>query len=65
MTRNVAFVLALTLGAPVLAFVAAIADAGASPSLISSSLTFVVVLAAGIAMVLEIRRLADQDAGAH
>ncbi len=40
------------------------AAAGANPSLISSGVTFFVVLAAVVAMVIEIKRLVDQDSGA-
>ncbi len=65
MSRTVALVLALTLGVPVVAFIAAVMAAGVNPSLISSGATFFVVLAAVVAMVIEIKRLADQDAGAH
>ena len=60
MSRAVAAVLVLTLGAPVLAFIAAVTAAGANPSLISNGVTFFVVLAAVVAMVIEIKRLADQ-----
>ncbi len=65
MSRTVVFVLALTLGVPVLAFVAAVMAAGVNLSLISSGATFFVVLAAVVAMVIEIKRLVDQDLGAH
>ena len=36
-----------------------------NPSLIFSGITFFVVLGAVVAMVIEIKRLADQDVGAH
>ena len=65
MSRTVAAVLALALGVPVLAFIAAVTAAGVNPSLISSGVTFFVVLAAVVAMVFEIKSLADQDAAAH
>jgi hypothetical protein len=57
--------LVLTLGVPTLAFVAAMLAAGANPALIGTGVTFFVVLTAVTAMVFEIKRLADQDAGAH
>ncbi len=60
MSRTVAAVLALALGVPVLAFIAAVSAAGVNPSLISSGVTFFVVLAAVVAMVIEIKRLADE-----
>jgi FtsH-binding integral membrane protein len=60
MSRTVAAVVALTLGVPVLAFIAAVAAAGANPSLISNGTTFFVVLAAVVAMVIEIKSLADE-----
>ncbi len=65
MSRAVAAVLVLTLGAPVLASIAAVTAAGANPSLISNGATFFVVLAAVVAMIIEIKRLADQDTVAH
>ena len=65
MTRTIAAVLALMLVLPSLAFAAAVSAAGVNPSLISSGITFFVVLAAVVAMVIEIKSLADQDAGAH
>ena len=65
MSRTIAFVLALTLGVPVLAFVAAVMAAGVNLSLISSGATFFIVLAAVVAMVIEIKKLADQDVAAH
>ncbi|HEX2552196.1 MAG TPA: hypothetical protein VHL98_00750 [Microvirga sp.] len=64
MSRAVVAVLALTLVLPVLAFVAAVAAAGVSSSLISSGLTFFVVLGAVVAMVIEIKHLADGDGSA-
>ena len=48
-----------------LAFTAAALAAGANPDLIGRGITFFVVLTAVTAMVFEIKRLADQDAGAH
>ncbi len=65
MSRTFVALLVLTLGVPTLAFVAAMAAAGANPALITTGVTFFVVLTAVIAMVFEIKRLADQDAGAH
>jgi hypothetical protein len=64
MSRTVAAVLVLALGAPVLAFIAAVTAAGASFSIISSGFTFFVVFAAVVAMVFEIKKLADQDVSA-
>jgi hypothetical protein len=57
--------LVLTLGLPVLAFIATAVAAAANPALIGNGLTFFVVLSAVVAMVFEITRLADQDAGVH
>ncbi len=65
MSRAVVAVLVLTLGTPVLAFIAAVTAAGVNPSLISDGATFFVVLAAVVAMIIEIKRLADQDTVAH
>ncbi len=65
MSRTFAALLVLTLGVPTLAFIAAALAAGANPALIGNGLTFFIVLTAVIAMVFEIKRLADQDAGAH
>jgi hypothetical protein len=65
MSRTFVALLVLTLGVPTLAFVAAMAAAGANPALIGTGITFFVVLTAVTAMVFEIKRLADQDAGAH
>jgi hypothetical protein len=65
MSRTLLALLVLTLGLPILAFIAAAMAAGANPALISTGATFFVVLTAVIAMVFEIKRLADQDAGAH
>ncbi len=64
MSRAAVAVLTLALGLPVLAFMAAVAAAGANSSLISSGLSFFVVLAAVVAMVFEIKRLADGDGNA-
>ncbi len=64
MSRTAVAVLVLALGLPVIAFMAAVAAAGVSSSLISSGLTFFVVLGAVVAMVFEIKHLADGDAGA-
>ncbi len=64
MSRAAVAVLTLALGLPVLAFMAAVAAAGASSSLISSGLSFFVVLAAVVAMVFEIKRLANGDGNA-
>lgn len=64
MSRAVLAVLVLTLGLPVVAFAAAAGAAGVNSSLISSGLTFFVVLAAVTAMVFEIKRLADGDGNA-
>ena len=55
----------ITPGLPVLTLIAAVSAAGANLSLISNGATFFVVLAAVVAMVIEIKRLADQDVGAH
>ena len=63
MSRAAVAVLVLALGLPVIAFMAAAAAAGVSSSLIGSGLTFFVVLGAVVAMVFEIKRLADGDAG--
>jgi hypothetical protein len=65
MSRTFAALLVLTLGVPTLAFVAAMAAAGANLALVGTGVTFVVVLTAVTAMVFEIKRLADQVAGAH
>jgi membrane protein implicated in regulation of membrane protease activity len=65
MSRTFIVLLVITLGFPVLAFVAAALAAGANPDLISAGVTFFVVLTAVTAMVFEIKRLADRDAGAH
>jgi hypothetical protein len=54
--------LILAVGLPALAFAAAVSAAGASEALISGGLSFFVVVAAVIAMLFEIKRLADQDA---
>jgi hypothetical protein len=59
MSRDLMIVLAITLALPALAFAAAAAAAGTSPDLLSGGLTFFVVLAAVVAMVFEIKRLAD------
>jgi hypothetical protein len=61
-SRTVALVLILAVGLPALAFAAAVSAAGASEALISGGLSFFVVVAAVIAMLFEIKRLADQDA---
>jgi hypothetical protein len=65
MSRTFIVLLVITLGFPVLAFVAAALAAGTNPDLISAGVTFFVVLTAVTAMVFEIKRLADRDAGAH
>jgi hypothetical protein len=49
---------------PVVAFAAAVSAAGASNALISGGLSFFVVVGAIIAMLFEIKRLADQDVSA-
>ncbi len=59
MSRAFAVVLAVTLVLPVLAFIAAALAAGTSPDLIGDSLTFFVVTTAVVAMLFEIKRLAD------
>jgi hypothetical protein len=61
MSRAAVAVLVLVLGFPVLAFAAAVSAAGANSSLISSGLTFFVVLAAVTAMVFEIKRLVEDE----
>ena len=64
MSRTAVAVLVLALGLPVVAFMAAVAAAGVSSTLISSGFTFFVVLGTIVAMVFEIKHLADGDAGA-
>jgi hypothetical protein len=64
MSRAAVAVLVLVLGFPVLAFAAAVSAAGANSSLISSGLTFFVVLAAVTAMVFEIKRLVEDETAA-
>lgn len=64
MSRAAVAVLVLTLALPVLAFMAAAAAAGVNSTLISSGFTFFVVLGAVVAMVFEIKRLADGDGSA-
>jgi hypothetical protein len=59
MSRALAIVLAVTLVLPVLAFIAAASAAGTSPDLIQGGLTFFVVTAAVVAMLFEVKRLAD------
>ena len=59
MSRDLIIVLAITLVLPSLAFAAAATAAGTSPNLLSSGLTFFVVMAALAAMLFEIKRLAD------
>jgi hypothetical protein len=59
MSRDLMIVLAITLVLPSLAFAAAATAAGTSPNLLSSGLTFFVVLGALVAMLFEIKRLAD------
>ncbi len=61
MSRAAVALLVLVLGFPVLAFAAAVSAAGANSSLISSGLTFFVVLAAVTAMVFEIKRLVEDE----
>ena len=61
-TRTLALVLVLAVALPVVAFAAAVSAAGASNALISGGLSFFVVVGAIIAMLFEIKRLADQDA---
>jgi hypothetical protein len=63
-TRTLALVLVLAVALPVLAFAAAVSAAGASDALISGGLSFFVVVGAVIAMLFEIKRLADQDVSA-
>jgi membrane protein implicated in regulation of membrane protease activity len=65
MSRTFAALLVLTLGVPTLAFIAAALAAGANLALIGNGLTFFIVLTAVVAMLFEIKRLADQDEGAH
>ncbi len=64
MTRTLALVLVLAVALPVVAFAAAVSAAGASNALISGGLSFFVVVGAIIAMLFEIKRLADQDVSA-
>ncbi len=64
MTRTLALVLVLAVALPVVAFAAAVSAAGASNALISGGLSFFVVVGAIIAMLFEIKRLADQDVNA-
>jgi hypothetical protein len=59
MSRDLAIVLAVTLILPPLAFAAAATAAGTNPDLLSGGLTFFVVLGAAVAMLFEIKRLAD------
>jgi hypothetical protein len=59
MSRAFVVVLVLTLVLPVLAFIAAATAAGTSPDLIGSGLTFFVVTSAVVAMLFEVKRLAD------
>ena len=59
MSRDHVVVLTITIIRPSLAFAAAATAAGTSPNLLSSGLTFFVVLAALVAMLFEIKRLAD------
>ena len=59
MSRDLAIVLAITLVLPPLAFTAAATAAGTSADLLSGGLTFFVVLGAAVAMLFEIKRLAD------
>ena len=59
MSRAFVGVLVLTLVLPVLAFIAAATAAGTSPDLIGGGLTFFVVTAAVVAMLFEVKRLAD------
>ena len=63
-TRTLALVLVLAVALPVVAFAAAVSAAGASNALISGGLSFFVVVGAIIAMLFEIKRLADQDVNA-
>ncbi len=65
MSRTFVALLVLTLGAPTLAFAAAMSAAGADLSLFGTGVTFFVVLTAVTAMVFEIKRLADEDGSAH
>jgi hypothetical protein len=59
MSRTAAIVLSLSIGLPVIAFIAAAGAAGTSQSLITGGLSFFVVVTAVIAMLFEIKRLAD------
>ena len=56
----ISLILAITLGLPVLAFVAAALAAGINMSLLANGLTFIVVVGFVVAAVFEIRRIADQ-----
>ena len=64
MSRTLAAVLAATLGLPVLAFIAVVQAVGANQSLLSGGLTFIVVVTAVVAMIAEIKRMAEQDESA-
>ena len=64
MSRTLAAVLAATLGLPVLAFIAVVQAVGANQSLLSGGLTFIVVVTAVVAMITEIKRMAEQDESA-
>ena len=59
MSHTLTVVLALTLAVPALLFIAVAAVSGVSPDLISGGVTFFVVGSAVIAMVFEIKRMAD------
>jgi hypothetical protein len=63
MSRTATLVFICAIGLPVLAFIAAAAAAGTDGTLVSGGVTFFVVVTAVVAMLFEIKRLADEPAG--
>jgi hypothetical protein len=63
MSRTATLVFVCAIGLPVLAFIAAVAAAGTDGTLVSGGVTFFVVVTAVVAMLFEIKRLADDPAG--
>ncbi|HEV2602612.1 MAG TPA: hypothetical protein VGU24_03025 [Microvirga sp.] len=61
MSRTATLVFICAIGLPVLAFIAA--AAGTDGALLSGGVTFFVVVTAVVAMLFEIKRLADDPAG--
>ena len=59
MSRTVMGLIGLTLVLPIVLFVAVAVASGANPALISDGLAFFVVAGAVVAMIFEIKRLAD------